>query len=230
VPAPTLGYSGTVHVENNDGYTYDIRFHYAPGTPTTESAHDPPGTTAVLLPVSGSVTLTNTTTGHDLPDSAGGFTVVQLWPMSSAVCAAYAVGPGQYPIIFSVRLTSPKGLYCELPVATSAVPQSIPRLPSSQSTTSKLVERQVVNATVGNTYGLYPPGDQVFDGVPEARADAFVIALSLNPPIYLLLGRSYEHAVQPTFSKMCASFFKGDVLTGETSLVASSQPIVCARG
>lgn len=137
----------------------------------------------MLLPVSGSLTLTNTTDGHDFSSIAGGYRVEALWALKSPVCKAYkSFG------VPTLRLKSPPGQYCEPPVAVSKTPQTIPNLSTSESTSSRFVGLGVINSAVGNSNGLYPPEDEVYDSVPESSADSMIAALESDPAIYFLSG------------------------------------------
>lgn len=83
-----------VSVSSEEGYSFDLAFTATPESfLTADIPNSNPGEARVTWSpaVSGSMTVTNTTPGHNLPTPL--ISVSGFWPISSPVCAAQIYGP-----------------------------------------------------------------------------------------------------------------------------------------
>lgn len=121
-PTDAPGITGSVPLKTDEGYTFTASFNFTAGTPRKDVEEAPPGEADLLLPVSGTVTIANTTDGRELPRLREElYGIIGLWPAKSAACKD---ADGR---VDSGKLTRPEGKYCLRQVATAGIPQqSIP--------------------------------------------------------------------------------------------------------
>lgn len=92
-------YSGTAHITDKDGYTFDVDFEYHPVSFRVATASEKPGLNSVVVDMRTSIGLKNTTPGRtisfeSLRGVTGGsphFSLTALWKRSSPVCATISV-------------------------------------------------------------------------------------------------------------------------------------------
>lgn len=85
---PSLTYTGSVpNLRATGGYSFSVSFNVVLGAATTSTVNETPGYVAVVAPVSGTATLTNTSNGYTASESNyPSLEVAALYPMGDSVC------------------------------------------------------------------------------------------------------------------------------------------------
>ena len=146
-----LSASGSLSFDDEQGYnfmlTYSVRF----GAPLIDDTKDPPNESTILVPTSGTASISNKTPGRLGPqESPYSFLVYGLFKRSRSVCNAL----GQ---VISIASPSPGG-YCVLPYAMSVNGLNVSGMASGSSAQDAFRGRQL-NSELGN----YPLQDAAFD-------------------------------------------------------------------
>lgn len=101
-PAPsqidTGGFSGVAHIKDKDGYTFDVNYSYAPKSFNVVTADEKPGMNSLVIKLSSTFSLQNTTAGRKVtfqsvsgivePLSDPHFYLIALWKGTSPVCSS----------------------------------------------------------------------------------------------------------------------------------------------
>lgn len=111
-PPTTVSFDGQVGYKDDQGYTYTISYNLEFGPPSQSDTNASPGYTDVLLPETGTVTVTNTTSGGRTALAIASGELEEFFPSTSTICN-YVLGNNQAP----VKLTQPTGTYCQVYVS-----------------------------------------------------------------------------------------------------------------
>lgn len=97
-PTPDTAVSRTVHVEDMDGYTFDVTYRYDPRRPERSLANDKPGYSSLIDRFGLTISITNTTPGRNLvfknydgitsPQDQPQLLLVASWKGNDPICQA----------------------------------------------------------------------------------------------------------------------------------------------
>jgi hypothetical protein len=81
-----LSFGGSVTMVDPDGYEYGVTFDSSYGAPTKSIQFDSPGSASVLLPVRGTIQITNNTQGREAPAPPPELAIVALFDGGGVIC------------------------------------------------------------------------------------------------------------------------------------------------
>lgn len=121
---PSHAASGTAHITDSDGYTFDVPYVFAPRSVEKQIAAEKPGLNSLVLQLHVELSVVNTTSGRDLafkalvgttrPLGDAKIGLIGLWPSDSLVCT-YALG----------ATASPGGAPCGVILASTHLPDTL---------------------------------------------------------------------------------------------------------